>query len=87
MIEKTEENIKYYEKLFNENLMFHGCGYYGICCTHDCPCNLSVSMEEMTYNFDRYNEVRTSLEEEREEMIKEYSNYDFDLDDFLDLDL
>lgn len=40
------ENEALYRRLYNDDLIEHGCGYYGVCLEHDCPCHPDAAVSK-----------------------------------------
>jgi hypothetical protein len=52
-----EEKNKRYKNAYNENENRHGCGYWGVCIEHDCPCSPTAKVKQ-GYDFKTYESMR-----------------------------
>ena len=55
-----EEKDKIFKASYDKNLTVHGCGYWGVCMEHDCPCSPSAKVSQ-GYNVETYSSMRTEL--------------------------
>lgn len=84
----TTEDLEIIRKIFDEDELEHGCGYYSQCLEHACPCSPSAPVSQ-GFNIDVWNRLSEEKQAEMDFILgsDDYDDYDEIEDDDLDYDV